>query len=455
MADGRGVQDEPREQTILRDLGDGLLLRRATAADTEALAAFNAEVFHDRDTQEPDEGVAACTRDLMAGDHPTSDAGNFTAVENTLTGALVSSLCLISQSWSYGGIEFGVGRPELVGTQPEYRRRGLVRAQFEVIHQWSAEQGQKMQAITGSPWFYRQFGYEMALELGGGRLGYMPHVPRLKEGETEPYGVRPATEADLPFIAQVYKQAMKRSLVACVRDEALWRYELHGRSEKSANRLELRVIEAAEGEAVGFLAHPAGLWGSRLAVTVYELKPGISWLAVTPSMIRYLQATGKAYAARDQKEEFGAFAFWLGTEHPVYQVIHDRLPQTHKPYAWYVRAPDLPDFLRHIAPVLQRRLAESALVGHTGELKISFYRDGLRLVFKNGRLAALEQWGPMDDDQGAAKFPGRTFLQLVLGYRALEELEYAFADCGTGTDEAQALLKALFPKQASNVWPVA
>ena len=35
-----------------------------------------------------------------------------------------------------------VGRPEAVGTRPEYRRRGLVRAQFEVIHAWSAERGE-------------------------------------------------------------------------------------------------------------------------------------------------------------------------------------------------------------------------------------------------------------------------------------------------------------------------
>jgi len=447
-------QDVSREQFILRDLGDGLILQRATVADTEALAAFNAEVHFDRDTQDPDEGVAACTRDLMAGDHPTSVAGDFTVVEDTHSGAIVSSLCLISQRWSYGGIEFGVGRPDLVGTHPDFRRRGLVRAQFEVIHQWSAQRGQKMQAITGSPWFYRQFGYEMALELGGGRVGYMPHVPKLKDGEAEPYGVRPATEADLPFIAQVYEHATKRSPVACVRNEALWRYELHGRSEKSVNRSELRVVESAEGETVGFLAHPPHLWGPRLVVTLYELKRGVSWLAVTPSVIRYLQTTGKAYAVQGEKKESGAFAFWLGTEHPVYQVIHKRLPDTQPPYAWYVRVPDVPDFLRHVAPVLERRLAKSALVGHTGELKISFYRDGLHLVLENGRLTTVEQWAPTEDDQGAAKFSDRTFLQLLFGYRALEELEYAFADCGAGTDEARALLKALFAKQASNLWPV-
>ena len=103
-----------------RDLGDGLVLRRATAADSEALAAFNAAIFGEPGAA--NEGYVAWTRDLK-GDHPTC-AGDFTLVENTRSGAIVSSVALIGQTWSYHGIEFGVGRPELVGTHPETRGGG-------------------------------------------------------------------------------------------------------------------------------------------------------------------------------------------------------------------------------------------------------------------------------------------------------------------------------------------
>ena len=439
-------------QAFIRDLGDGLILRRATLADTEKLVAHNADVLRDPGVEDPDEGVAVWTRDLMAGVRPTSDVGDFTVVEETRTGAIVSSLCLISQTWSYGGIEFGVGQPELVGTHPETRRRGLVRAQFEEVHRWSAERGHRMQVIIGIPYFYRQFGYEMGLLSGGARIGYRAQVPKLKEGETEPYGLRPAIESDLPFIAQLYEQGAQRSLVSCIRDEALWRYELRGKGEKSITRRDLRVVETAEGEPVGFVVQPAVLWRGKMGATVYELKPGVSWLAVTPSVVRYLWATGQEYAARDEKQELEAFAFWLGAEHPVYQVFHDGLPHTQKAYAWYVRVPDLPGFVRHIAPVLERRLAESPLVGHSGKLAISFYRDGLQLVFEKGRLADVELWQPTPEQEGAAGFPDLTFLQLLFGYRSLAELDHAFADCWTENDEARALLEALFPKQASAVW---
>jgi hypothetical protein len=146
------------------DLGDGLLLRRATPADAEALADFNAQVHRDRDAKEPNERVRAWVQDLMSGTHPTFRPEDFTLVEDTHTGAIVSSLCLISQTWTYEGIPFKVGRPEIVGTHPDYRRRGLVRAQFETIHRWSAERGEVVQAITGIPWYYRQFGFGLGEE---------------------------------------------------------------------------------------------------------------------------------------------------------------------------------------------------------------------------------------------------------------------------------------------------
>jgi len=450
------MADRPSNSNSLpclpRDLGDGLALRRATAADAEALIAFNGEIQVDPGSVGPDKGVAAWTRDLTLGEHPTFDVSDFTVVEDTRSGAIVSSLNLISQTWSYSGIEFGVGRPELVGTRPDYRRRGLVRTQFEVIHAWSAERGHKMQVITGIPWYYRQFGYEMALALGGGRVGYQANVPHLKEGEAEPYRVRPATEADLPFIACVSEHASKRYRLACVRDAALWRYELAGRSRDSVHQAELRLIETAGGEPVGFLVYTDHFFGGpKLSVEVYELKPGISWLDVTPCVLRYIEAIREECARRDERE-FGSFLFALGTEHPAYQVASNRLPDVRRPYAWYVRVPDVPDFVRHIGPALERRLAESPLVGHSGELKISFYGDGLRLAFEKGRLTGVEPWSPTHEDWGNAAFPGLTFLQVLLGYRSLDELLYAFPDCGVGSDAARALLNALFPKQASDVW---
>ncbi|UCC67191.1 MAG: GNAT family N-acetyltransferase, partial [Armatimonadota bacterium] len=419
---------------------------------TEALAAFNCEIHCRPGSEDRPEWITAWTRDLMSGDHPTFKPGDFTIVEDTKTRAILSAVCLIPQTWSYEGIKIGVGLPEFVGTKPKHRRRGLVRAQFEVIHDWSARRNHLLQAITGIPNFYRQFGYEMAVEEYGGRSGFKPDVPKLKKGEKEPYRVRPAAEGDLSFIARVYRRGTQRYLLSCVRSPAVWRYELDGRRRDAMLRQELRVIESAGGERVGFLAHESRLWGNGIGASVYELKPGVSWLAVTPSVVRYLAAAGEKYAAR-QKKEFATFAFSLGTDHSVYEVIRGRLPRRSDPYALYVRVPDVPGFLRRIAPVLERRLAESVAVGHTGELKLSFYREGVRMAFRKGRLTEVAAWMPgRPEEPESAAFPGLTFLHLLFGHRSLEELEGSYADCYGAGDEAKLLLSVLFPKRPSCVW---
>lgn len=127
------------------------MLRRTTAADTEALVAFNADIHRDPGDEGHSPFMAAWVRDLMSGAHPTFDVGDFTIVEDTRTGVIVTSLNLISQIWSYAGVPFGVGRIELVGTRPDHRRRGLVRRQMAVAHRWSAERGEVIQGITGIP----------------------------------------------------------------------------------------------------------------------------------------------------------------------------------------------------------------------------------------------------------------------------------------------------------------
>lgn len=444
------------DRPVLRKLDDGLILCRSRREDADALAEFNSHIHSDEGFDKPDVRVAAWTRDLLARPHPTFHADDCTLVVESATGKIVSSMNLISQTWAYEGIPFGVGRPELVGTLPDYRNRGLVRLQFDEVHRWSAERGELVQGITGIPFYYKLFGYDMALELGGGRTGYEAQLPKLKDGEAEPFTVRPAAEADIPFLMDVYAHACKRQLITCVRDEAQWRYDLTGKSEKNVDRLEVRILErAGTNEPVGYFTHPWFTWDAGLIAHHYELKPGVSWLEVTPTVARYLWQTGETLWKQEGKPGVRTvYSFWFGSEHPAYEVFRDRVPRLRDPYAWYIRVPDLPKFLRCIAPVLERRIAESAIVSYSGEAEVSFYRSGLRLGLEKGQLAAVEAWMPTPEEHGSAAFPDLSFLQLVFGYRTFEELEQSYADCWYNNDETRVLLNTLFPKKASSVMMV-
>src|SRR5512139_247933 len=99
---------------VMLTLHDGLVLRQATPADVEALVAFNSKIHSDVGPEHPDERVGAWTRDLMERPHPTFKVDSVTVVEEPSSGRIISSMNLISQTWQYAGIPFGVGRPELV-----------------------------------------------------------------------------------------------------------------------------------------------------------------------------------------------------------------------------------------------------------------------------------------------------------------------------------------------------
>jgi hypothetical protein len=441
-------------ELFIRDLGDGLILRRASVEDVDALADINSRMHSDDGPDKPNLAIGAWIQDLVAKPHPTLVTGDFTIVEEAATGKIVSTLCLIPQTWTYDGVEFGVGRPELVCTLPEFRKRGLVRAQMEEVHKWSEERGHLAQVITGIPNYYRQFGYDMALNLSGGRRGFEPHVPVLKEGETEPFNLRSAGAGDVDFILQVYEAAEKDQMVSCRRTREIVWYETFGKSAMNISRSEKMIVENADGERVGFFEHSTDLWFGGATCLYYALIKGVSWLAVTPSVVRYLWKKSAEYAERDATPRT-SFGFNLGEYHPAYDVLDDRLPVVRKPYAYYVRIPDLPAFLRCIQPVLEKRLAESVAVGYTGELKIGFYTSGLRMVFEHGRISSIEPTKlPLYSDVDVS-FPDLTFLHILFGHRSFDELRHAFVDCYMQNTVARVLINALFPKQHSAVLALA
>jgi hypothetical protein len=101
-----------------KDLGNGLILRRSSKADSEKIAEFNGRIHGDDDADRYRVGV--WTQDMLSGNHPTMHSDEFTIVEEKKSGKIVSSMNLIPQTWSYHGIPFPVGRPEAVGTDPEF-----------------------------------------------------------------------------------------------------------------------------------------------------------------------------------------------------------------------------------------------------------------------------------------------------------------------------------------------
>jgi len=441
-----------------RDLGGGLVLRWSTAADTEPLNAMYAEAFR-REKSAPQLPTAGrWVRDMTSGHHPLIGPGDFALVEDTDRGRVVSATCLMNQVWEYEGVALPVGRPEIVATEWEYRERGLVRAIFELIHARSAARGHLALGITGIPYYYRQFGYEYALDLDGHRFLPFAAIAKLKDGEPEPYTLRAATLDDLPQVMALYDRERARGPVSTRLDEAYWRWIMAEQDPEGAEGWLTQLIVDAAGRSVGYLLRARRRWGDAVRVPAMWVEPNVPLVRVLPSALRALrdQAETMPTFMRPDTPPASKIAFGLERDHPVYEALGAQA-SVDPPYAWYVRVPDLPALLRRVAPALDRRLAGSPAAGYTGELRIDFYRGGLRLAFEQGHLAVAEHWNGRAERWGAraqAGFPPLVFLQLLFGRRSLAELRYALPDAWTDGEEPRVLLEALFPARPSWVMPL-
>ena len=442
-----------KEETVLtmpQIIDHNLQLRWGKAEDADALAEFNIRLHSDHPPQR-EEWLGDWTRDLMSGQHPTTSASDFTIVEDVSTGAIVSSQVLIPQTWFYDGIPFGVGRPELIGTGEAYRKRGLVRKQMEVAHALSAQMGHMVQAITGIPWFYRMFGYEMTLNLGGGREFFWARSGNDKPLEKETYQIRPATVDDIPTLQELYQIHCSESLIMRERNEDMWRFELATAKRNSIGSLHAFIISDDQGRTTAYTAFQQ--YGSAFQVNEFGVVPGHSWRSVALFLTRELKRRVDALN-KEREKPIANISFPLSDNHPLIEALGGQLEKRRNPYAWYIRVPDLPGFVTLIAPVLEKRLAGSVLAGHTGTLRLNFYSDNLVLTFKEGAVSEIGRYEPEDVEDADALFPDLTFLQLLFGYRSYDELDYAFADCYAKNAEAAVLLDVLFPKRPSYVWPL-
>ncbi len=438
----------PTDLTLPMSLDDGLTLRWASAEDADALAAFNVRIHSDNPDQ-PDEWLGDWTRDLMLGDHPTTDASDFTVVVNS-EGEIVSSLCLISQTWRIGEVAFPVGRVELVGTDERYRKRRLVRLQMDVIHARSAVKGEPVQAITGIPWYYRLFGYEMALDLHGSRAFRWSGGGSKPSAESEqPYSMHQATVGDIADLNRLYEVQASYSLVSRVCSEAEWRHELGEGSLREKPARNLWLIDSAETPAVAYIEYQQ--WGTMYAIRELGVTPGHSWRAVAVYLLDAFQRMAATENETRAEKPISQLTFLLGRDHPAYTVLDPQLDPLRRPYAYYMRVVDVADFLRRLTPVLEQRVADSLLAGYSGSIRINIIREHIKLTFEKGKLTEIGTFEIQKVQDGDVIFPEPIFLQALFGRQDFEALHETYPDCYAISAEARVLLQVLFPKAPSLV----
>jgi GNAT superfamily N-acetyltransferase len=432
-----------------RQLKDGLLLRSLSeghASDREQLPQIYADVNGENDSAEIKAAIIGWVNDLMSG-HPTVTLDDiFVVVDPANHNKVVSATLLIPQTWRYEGIPIAVGRPELVATYPEYRGHGLVRSLFETVHERSAALGHQMQAITGIPYFYRKFGYTMAVDLAQHATYPLNVFPDPAADYVPKFTLRPATVEDIPNLMRWYDYHAQGRLLTEKRSAEVWQYEMMGRSADSGQAMDFEIILNSEKQPVGYLEFLTYRWEKHLLTcTGFVIGEESNYLESFSDVINGIKKW-----AREKYGECPPLLSLGSGQHETLDTLIDRTEGglvRKREYAWYVRVPEMIPFLRHIQPVLERRLVNSGANRYTGELKIGFYDlKGISLKFECGCITGIE---PISGKDGYdISFPWELFWNVVFGYHTADELRYILPDVWASS-KAAVLLDTLFPKQKS------
>lgn len=433
-----------------QQLENGLILRSLSEghpSDRERLPDLYASINTAGESEHVKEGIRHWTRDLM-NVHPTTTPDDiFVVVDPAKDDMLVSATLLIPQTWRYEDIEIAVGRPELVATHPDYRNRGLVRKLFDAVHARSASLGHQLQVITGISHFYRKFGYTMAVDIGSHAVFQLSALPDLKPGYSPAFTLRSATADDIPAISAWNEFFSRERLLTDCYSPAELTYEITGRHPRYYPHTDYQVIIDSAGRGVGYLTLITSLDEPyRVRCSAYVVGAETSYLATFDDVTQAI----KAWAVARYGYCPAMLAFAMGIHETLDQLIAESpggVVRQHLDYTWYVRVPDTIAFLKHITPVMERRLHGSGAHRYTGELRIGFYDlTGIRLAFEDGRVVSVEAISGKDDYD--IQFPWHMFWNVVFGHRTAGELYDVLAEVIPNA-KAAVLLTILFPKKPS------
>lgn len=365
------------------------------------------------------------TCDCLLNHHPQMTDDDFWLVEDLTTRQVVSTICLIPWNCQFDGLQLRAAQLEMVLTHPDYRGQGLVRAQIHQFEQEVKNRDIDLSFVWGIPYYYRQYGYSYAVD--GACTESLP-VYRIPECQP-PCRLRPATSADIPRLMALFPQSVSGLDIYLTRAAMYWEYLLSGAKHP------IHMVENGSGQAVGYailtdnperaVVTEAGFASAESALDFLSLlKRQVS----AEVLISWPQTTFLAQAARS-----------LGS-------------QTIRGGQWLVRVPDMTRLLAKMAPILEKRLADSPWRGATTQVTINLFREAFRLRLEGGQLRGVDRLGFVDSSMGADGgdlcIPPDAFHRLLLGFRSLDQLTDAWPDI-TLKPASRSLVETLFPQMQS------
>jgi predicted acetyltransferase len=392
-----------------------------TDEDYEALYQVMDAVFGDED-------VRGITRRFVE-HHPGMNKEHFFVVKHG--DKAVAGLVLVPQEWKLGEAELKVAEMGCVGTDPEHRRKGVQWILNNEFDKYAKENGFDLCALAGIPYFYRQFGYQYAVELDYSTELKVEDLPNMDTG----IKVERFEETHIDVADEILTKTQERYLVRSVRTKDIWGMQ-QTTGTYGGEPYEADVFTRGGGIA-GYYRYVVD--DEKKTINIKEL--GISENASAEEI---------AAVIRKLASEKGLAELKTGLSHmdEFSKYLISRGAKTNRPYAWQVKIIDLPGFLSKIIPVLEQRIENSEYTGLSKDITINFWKYAVKMKIEEGKITSIEKaFGEKDRTIG---FNPYVFTKLALGYKSRMELEKMYPDFRVQGDSG-GLIDVMFPKQPSYI----
>jgi hypothetical protein len=430
------------------DLGGGFLIKWADAHTARAYGTL-CDVVLRRSADAPLRTIYADTVAEWIDAHPLVGTHDIAVVVDHHD-VVIAGAILLRQQMDYAGVQLAVGRPEMVVCHPDFRNRGFIREIFRLLHAKSHARGDVVQAITGIPFFYRQFGYAYAIDFDQQCVVRFDTLHTQTPSSPEVLIRRARADEYETFVRLYDADRLNRGLLCTTPFERRYFEHLCSRSS-SLIVFDPLLITDVQDNPIGFLLVHRANYDTNICVLGAGVALGVSWQRILTPLMHALNGYRCNIAITNPAiHELSGVNFVLDSMHPVYaQVQHGYVFTTQESYAWYVRVTDYARLFTMLTPLLETRVQQSSLDGYTGTVSISCYGSGVVLEWQGGRLSAVRNTRPPIMGEGTdVCLPRDTFLMLLFGRKSWTDIRQWHHEAYASTD-ATPLIEILFPKQPS------
>ena len=209
------------------------------------------------------------------------------------------------------------------------------------------------------------------------------------------------------------------------------------------------------GEPIGVILSYTKNCCGEMGLLDYVLKPGTSYLEVTPAVMEFLAQEGD----RQMNQQDGCKKIVMPYDVNVREILMDCLQGVKYVNKRQCKIIDILRYIKKIAPVLEWRIANSPMCEYSRKVGVQLFglKQELALTFESGRLTDVV-WHKTDfiHKGRAIQMPYEKFVRLVFGVECIDDMRQEHREVNSKNgerlnNEMRLLLKVLFPKKLSYV----